>query len=354
MKFFLTASAIAASFWATAACSQPEPASQAEGAGGGKEGAVALIYHRFGEDRIPLTNIREEQFRMHLNMIGESGRSVISAEDAAAALRADGAPDNSLVITVDDAYASFAEVAWPMLRARGWPVTLFVATDPVDQGLAGYLSWDEIRRLRDEGVSIGHHGAGHIHMIAAGADAARADIARASARFEEELGEVPTLFAYPYGEYSLEIADMVREMGFQAAFAQHSGAIGGTSAPWHLQRFAINENYGTGQRMQTILAARPMPVTGHEPADPPRPGPAPFDITLEFSEAFNAAARMSCFPSHQDGPADIEVAGDRRSAGIHLGAPLPPGRSRINCTAPDGAGGWYWYGLFYWRPGGAD
>jgi peptidoglycan/xylan/chitin deacetylase (PgdA/CDA1 family) len=54
-----------------------------------------------------------------------------------------GVPDRSLAITFDDGYRDFAELAWPVLRRHGLPVTLFVATGYVG-GVRGGFWWDRV------------------------------------------------------------------------------------------------------------------------------------------------------------------------------------------------------------------
>ena len=39
-------------------------------------------------------------------------------------------PDRTAAITFDDGYISIYDTAWPLLRARGWPFTVFVNTEP--------------------------------------------------------------------------------------------------------------------------------------------------------------------------------------------------------------------------------
>ena len=53
-----------------------------------------------------------------------------------------------------------------------------------------------------------------------------------------------------------------------------------------------------------------------------------------------------------DRPLPSMKEGDRIA--FEAPAPLPPGRSRFNCTLPDGAGGWYWFGRQFVTPGGRD
>ena len=60
----------------------------------------------------------------------------------------------------------------------------------------------------------------------------------------------PDLFAYPYGEYSLEVIDIVKEAGFIASFGQNSGIAHGFNGFFELPRFAMNEQYGTRDRLE--------------------------------------------------------------------------------------------------------
>ena len=65
---------------------------------------------------------------------------------------------------MDDAYRSFYDVAWPLLKAAKMPVTLFVSTDVVDRQAPGYMTWDQIREVQKEGVIIGGQTKSHKHL----------------------------------------------------------------------------------------------------------------------------------------------------------------------------------------------
>ncbi len=77
----------------------PPPASAADS-------AVLVMYHRFGEDDIPLTNTRLEQFEAHLNELKTGGYTVLPVPEIVAALKAGKPlPDRTVGITIDDAYS---------------------------------------------------------------------------------------------------------------------------------------------------------------------------------------------------------------------------------------------------------
>lgn len=314
--------------------------------------AVVLIYHRFGEERYPSTNVRQEQLASQIEILTEGGYRFPDPREFAARLAGGLAPsDLSILVTVDDAYRSVLEVAWPLLKSRGIPLTLFVATDPVDAGQPGYLGWDEIRELEGHGVVIGHHGAAHAHLSRMSSPDALKDIRRASRRFEAELGHVPKLFAYPYGEYSPALERVIRRQGFSAAFAQYSGAIGKGSPVFSLPRFAINEHFGGRERFRLVTRSRALPVLDVWPQAPQleRRGNPP-GLRFRIGGDIEGLEALACYPSHMDRAAATTISPDRR-VHVRFEKPFPPGRNRINCTLPGPDERWYWFGRLFMVPG---
>lgn len=314
-------------------------------------GAVILMYHRFGEADYPSTNIRTDQFLAHLEELTSGRYRVLPLPEIVEALERNRTlPDRAIGITIDDAFASVYAEAWPRLKAAGIPFTLFVSTDAADQSLAGYMSWAQVREMAaDELVTIGHHSARHGHMPKLSAAAARAEIERASRRFEEKLGAVPELFAYPYGEISLELRDIVAEAGFKAAFGQHSGALARSGDRFALPRFPLNEAYGNLERFRLVAGALPLPVEDVLPADPlirPANNPPLFGFTV--AEGIKGLSALNCFAGASE--ISLERLGERRIE-TRLSQPFKPGRQRINCTLPGPQGRWRWFGTqFYVLP----
>ncbi len=313
------------------------------------DSAVVLMYHRFGETAYPSTNITIEQFDAHLSELKTGGYTVLPIPEILAALRTGHAlPERAIGITVDDAYLSVFNNGWPRLRKAGVPFTLFVATDPVDRARGGYMNWDQVRELKAAGVTIGSQTASHLHMASSSEAKNRGDIGRSNARFAKELGEMPTLFAYPYGEAGLDVARIVGETGFTAAFGQHSGAIGPSHDFFFLPRFALNENYGSLDRFRLVAGTLPLRVSDETPADPLIAENNPPAIGFTVADGQKRLGQMSCFLSPEK--VRIERLGDRRFE-IRIDNPLPKGRTRLNCTLPAGQGRWHWYGRQFFFPG---
>ncbi len=312
--------------------------------------AVIIMYHRVGEPSLPSTNVRLDQFEAHLQELESGGYTVLPVPDIVAALRSGKPlPERTVGITFDDGYLSVYTHAKPRLSEAGFPFTVFVSTDSVDRGYKNFMTWEQIRELAAAGVTIGSHSAAHDPMADDDTAHSRADLERANARFREELGSTPTLFAYPFGEYSLALERVVKEVGFAAAFGQQSGVAFAGWDVYALPRFSFNETYGDIDRFRLVVNALPLPVSDITPADPlltPAENPPPFGFTV--TEDVDDLDRLSCFAS-SEGRARLERLGANRVE-VRLDEPLPPGRSRINCTMLASDDRWRWFGVQFVVP----
>lgn len=95
---------------------------------------AVLTYHRVDEpaarpDLLPsLLSATPAAFEVQVRCLAERLRPVSMAEVLEAAQRPTRLPPRAVLVTFDDAYRDFARHAWPILRAAGVPVTLFVPT----------------------------------------------------------------------------------------------------------------------------------------------------------------------------------------------------------------------------------
>ncbi len=315
------------------------------------DSAVIMMYHRFGEGAHPSTNVTIEQFDAHLAEIRAGKYAVRPLPEIVDAVRSGRSlSDLTIGLSVDDAFLSVYRVAWPRLRAAGLPFTLFVATDPIDKGTPGYMSWDQIREMARAGVTIGSQTASHPHMPLLTPAQNEAELKKSNERFIAELGKAPTLIAYPYGEHSLAVAEAARKAGFTAGFGQHSGVMHRGSDFFFLPRFAFNESYGDVPRFRLAGRALPLDVRDITPADTllrPANNPPLFGFTVEGIEP-TRLARLACYISGQ-GKARIERLGERRIE-VRMSEAFAPGRTRINCTLPEGNGRWRWFGRQFFVP----
>ena len=312
--------------------------------------AVAFIYHRFGEDSIPSTSVSLAQFDAHLDHLARDGFKVWTLDRIVAALQEGTAlPPKVVAITMDDGFESVYSGAYPRLKAHGFPFTVFLNTDAIDNTLAGYLTWALVMEMAANGARFANHSATHdrIWKRRDGEDAARwsarirDDIGRAQRRLQAELGaetnESPRLYAFPYGEYDSASVELVHQMRY-VTIGQHSGAISVLGAP-ALPRFPMSDRYATLEEFAQKALTRALPVETLAPLDPRiGRGANPPTLTLRLPDE-SWRDRISCYYNGERMP----VAWSGRELSVKAPRSLDPGHSRYNCTGRDAQGQWYWH-----------
>ncbi len=323
--------------------------------------ASVFTYHRFGDDRYPSTNISTEVFAQQLQWLKQNDYAVLTLGDIVARLRAGtGLPERCAALTVDDGYRTFLTGAMPLLKHYGYPATVFVSTDSI--GRRGYLSWDELRELAAQGIEVGNHAASHPYLVdmEKGERAEdwrsriRGDIDRARQVLEQELGTPTPLFAYPYGEYSPEVVEIVKDLGFTAATAQQSGVVGEQADLYTLPRFPMGGGYATLEGFRDKLAMKPLPVTMQTPVSPLLEGENPPLLVVQIDSEEVDAGRLQCFVP---GNNPCQISRDPEQPDrfrIRAQNPLSGRRSKYTLTAPGKrGGGWYWFSQL-WILGDGD
>jgi poly-beta-1,6-N-acetyl-D-glucosamine N-deacetylase len=308
-----------------------------------KNSAVVFMYHKFGISKYPSTSVRIDQFDAHLKEFSKSKYSVESVEFIIDTIINDGnLPENTIGISIDDADKSFYEVGWPKFKEMGFPVTLFVNTSTIHENNKNYLNWDQIRELVNEGVSIGAHSHSHYHMADLSINKVRDEIEISNNIFLKELGSIPSLFAFPYGEASEEIINLLKEYKFKVAFGQHSGVINETSNLYYLPRFSLNERYAEIDRVKFAANAKGLGIYDFIPTNPTISENPPYIGFSLLDEKL--VPSIDCFVFDSKGQVEKELFKFNERIEIRLKRKLTEGRSRVNCTAKGNDNQWRWFG----------
>lgn len=312
--------------------------------------AVVVMYHRFGETKIPSTNTTLEQLEAHIAELTGGGYAVRPISKIVAAIKAgETLPDRTVGIAIDDGFVSVHREAWPRFRKAGLPFTVFIATDYHDAPIRGYMTWDQIAELaNDPLVEIGAHSASHAHMAEMAEDAIKADLTRSMKAFKDRLNLSPPIFAYPFGETSGKLRGIVERAGFVAAFGQHSGAFSRRDDAFYLPRFAFNETYGDIGRFRTAVRALALPIADVGIGDPMVTAPNPPPFTFSAVPTPKGMARINCYSSSEGKTTVLRPGPDRVE--LRFEKPFAKGRTRVNCTVPADKGRWYWFGYQFYVP----
>lgn len=321
--------------------------------------AVIFMYHHFGVEKHPSTNTTLEQFDAHLEHLASAGYKIWPLERIVKHLKEKRPfPGRVAAITIDDAYVSVYTEAFPRLKARGWPFTVFVSTQGIDRGFKAFMTWAQMREMQAHNVTFANHSADHAYLIRRLAgetegqwrDRMQKNIQLAQQRIEKELGRAPMLFAYPFGEYDTPLANLIQELGY-TAFGQHSGPAGLDDDLRALPRFPMNETYGDLNDFRQKAASLAFPLESVSPWEPVIGENNPPRLEIDLGEGRARLNQLTCYVS---GQGKTEVQWLERAAGrfaIQAENTLPKGRSRYNCTAPSPEKGrFYWYSHLWIRP----
>ena len=305
------------------------------------KGIVPLIYHRFEEPKYPSTNIQMEVFKKQIEIINEKNYDFYNLNNFENFFL-NPSKEKKILLTIDDAFTSFYENAWPYLKQNKIPFILFVSTEPM--GKYGYMNWDQIREIEKEDfVLIGNHSHSHEYLVNYTFGDFKKDIDTSIGIFNKELGYNPIFFSYPFGEYSLEHKNYIKKK-FKYAFGQHSGVIDLTKDKFELPRFPINEKYGELKRFSSIINYHPLPYKKLSPEDKlVKENNNPPIVDVEFFEDQKNIERINCFSNEGDewGNPKIEFSGNKMT--VKFRDKFKFRRGRLNCSLND-EGKWRWFG----------
>ena len=121
------------------------------------------------------------------------------------------------------------------------------------------LGWDALRKLVNEGLTLGAHTRTHALVNRISLEEAREEVNGSLQDLEREMGFALPIFAYPSGEVSDEVISLMEREGFALAFATKRG-INNIN---HTNRLRIGRiNIGQGTTLP-IFGARLLSWTMH-------------------------------------------------------------------------------------------
>ena len=252
-----------------------------------RHGVVVLTFHRVLTDdelarttSLPGMVVRERTFEQFLNYASGKCEFVNSPQQPDRR----GSPRLRLAVTFDDGWSDNASTAFPIAQRFGVPILIFIVTEKMgaalpfwperaasamEQRLHGThnirhveraindlkgltaeernqqigllaaeqhetaaaphvdttLTWKQIAQLQREGVEFGSHSMTHEILTAVPLGQAEQEITGSRRRMEQELGVPCRLFAYPNGDCSREVSELVARAGYTYAFLNQDPGV---------------------------------------------------------------------------------------------------------------------------------
>jgi len=301
------------------------------------------MYHRFNEPKYPSTNIQMDIFKEQIKIIESSNAIFIDPNNLHKEIPAIH-KTKSILLTIDDGFSSFYKNAWPYLKNKKIPFILFISTREI--GKNGYMTWDQIREVENSKIGIiGNHSHTHDYLVDLNNKKINYDIDQSIKIFKKELGYNPNYFSYPFGEYSLDFINIIKQ-NFNFAFGQHSGVVDLSKDNFQLPRFPINEKYGDLERFKSVINLLPLYYKNIFPKEnyltdinnPPK-------VSVEFFSEQNNLENITCYSNENNKWRKSKTIFENDyKLKILINEKFTTERGRINCSLNDKEG-WRWFGI---------
>lgn len=227
---------------------------------------VILMYHMIDE---PRTN-RERRFacppnrfRQHMRMLRSGGFELVGLESIRQHLSGERVlPSGAVAVTLDDGFCDNYEKAFPILIEHGIPATVFMVTGALGKDNAWMsdshfrrrrmLSCSQAREMAEAGIVFGSHTVSHPRLSRLGKEEAAFELRESKKQLEAGLETAVTHFAYPYGDFSPETVQLVKEAGYRTACTTRSGFNRRKSSPYLLRRLEVHGTDSAWQLSQKL------------------------------------------------------------------------------------------------------
>jgi peptidoglycan/xylan/chitin deacetylase (PgdA/CDA1 family) len=183
--------------------------------------------------------------------------AVVTIDDVAALAEGRGDGRDAVAVTFDDGYEDVYDHAFPILKERDLPATLYVSTAYVEErrsftfggggrdGGGPPLSWPQIEEMAASGlVTVGAHTHTHPDLTTLEAGAIGREMETSNDLIRRRLGAPPRHFAYPWNRVSPAARAAAARLYRTAAAGGGRKNIHGQMDPHALSRYSIQQADG--------------------------------------------------------------------------------------------------------------
>lgn len=176
-----------------------------------------LCYHAFLERKDPYS-LTEEVLKAQLESLKAGGFNFVSMEDIKTG-RIKG--NRNILVTIDDGNKSTYPAFFNVMKPLG--IKPLLGIYPAIIGRTSYaLTWEQLKKLSDEGCHIAAHGYNHLYVSEKAWKESPAKFKREiylpKKRLEEKLGITVDTYVYPFGVKSAKAIEELTRAGYRYAF----------------------------------------------------------------------------------------------------------------------------------------
>ena len=234
-----------------------------------------LLYHSMADDVAPKFRpwaISPKQFATHMAYLHDRNYTPLTVGQFVQIVsgNAGALPERPVVITFDDGLADFYTGAYPLLRAYGFPATLYIVSGfvggesrwlaPDGEGNRPMMTWNQVAEICTSGIECGAHSVNHPQLDIISTNKARDEIFRSKDILEQHLGRAVSTFAYPHGHHSPKVRQLVIDAGYASACAVKNAMSTTTDDIFALSRIVVYPEIGV-DHLGKLLKGEGLRVT---------------------------------------------------------------------------------------------
>ena len=303
-----------------------------------------FMYHRFNQFKYPETNISSKVFEEQMKYLINHNYKILPLTELISFLKKNKKiPKKSIFITIDDAFKSFYDHGFPILKKLKIPFSIFVSTDFVsNHKKSDFMSWKMLKEISENNGLILNHTKNHQSLLNMNEEKIKQNILKNQNLIENKLGSIPKILSYPFGESNIKIEEIVKKLNYEIAFSQHSSIVTKNENLFRLPRFALNEEFGSLERFKSIVKYKPLIVYDYSFNDAEL-------HTDNFILSFKSnilSNNINCFINNN---ANLIKKDDGNFNLLEISNLKLGLRYRINCTHIDNKGEIFWLGRMFKR-----
>lgn len=179
---------------------------------------LVLTYHSISEAAGP-TSIPPAVFATQMQVLADLGRRSLHLNEFIDWHQGtNGEADDGVLITFDDAFGDFAQVAAPILQRHGFSALVFVPTlrlgspegwQGANDPARSLMDWSTVRALAEDGIEFGGHSRTHADLTKLSARECEEEVAGCAEDLSAAIGKPVEAFAAPYGRVSPDVLAVI-------------------------------------------------------------------------------------------------------------------------------------------------
>jgi len=199
--------------------------------------AHIFVLHRIDDNRHPSTNTSKEELIKYFEYLKKNNYKVVTLSTLIKMQKQNLPLDKIVVFTIDDGYKSFYKNALPLFKKYNYPFTLFIYVKATNEKWGDFMTWKQVKNSNKFG-EIGIHSYAHPHLPKLSNEEIIKDTKKAIEVFKKNLGFVPNMYAYPYGEYNKRVKEIINRY-FKIIANQNPGAFDKSTPINDIDRIAL-------------------------------------------------------------------------------------------------------------------